>query len=312
MVRRSIAFEAEMDPIQTSDPTPKSASGGKAVWDWTGRQLRQLWNYLRATVAFYWKWRGDLRIGARRWLLQYLPALEDPDRVRREIRVPLLEGDQVTLEDDAWAIQLPGRCVVCGNRGSGERIHFEREMLDPFPLLAAPLAGALLALFFGWWYQSLLLVLVLLPGGMLAGFAVRRVKRLIVLFERCARHAKSEKVPEVELWRGEAFLWTGAREVRQAFFGQLVEDASPEEADVPYVPPELTPSPPVETLALADDVPESSRIVHESAEKLSTSESENDLFGSLNESLDSGGHTERPAPGEPGSNGGGATGSDLN
>jgi hypothetical protein len=264
-------------------------SGGKAAWDWTCRKLRQIGSYVRASFAFYWTWRRDLRIGTRRWLLQYLPALEDPERIRRQIRIPLREDEQVSLEGGVWRIQLPGRCIICGSRGTGEPVQVERQLLDPFPLLATPLAVALLALFFGWWYQSLLLFLILLPAGILAGYAVRRSEQVMVTFERCARHSKSDKAPEMELWRGDALLWTGAREVRQAFFGKLVEESIPQESqepDAPYVPPELTPSPPAETVALADDVPESSQIRHESAERLSSNESENDLFGSVNESLD--------------------------
>jgi len=270
-------------------------SGGKAVWNWTRRKLRQVGSYIQAAFAFYWSSRRELRIGARRWLLQYLPALEEPDKVRREIRVPLREDERVSFEEEAWQIRLPGRCIICGGRGTGEPVHVARQLLDPFPILATPIAVSLLALFFGWWYQSLLLFLGLLPGAILVGYALRSIERLDVAFERCAKHSGSAKAPELELWRGNALIWTGAREVRQAFFGNLVEEVVPEEPDAPFVPAEVTPSPPAETLAIADEVPESSQIRHESAERLATDESENDLFGSLTERI----HPDKPRSSQP-------------
>jgi len=265
---------------QSSAPTSSNSSGGKIAWQWILRRFTQIGGYIRAAFAFYWQWRRDLRIGLRRWMLRFFPALEDPDRVRRVIRVPLRAGERLTNYEDLWEFSLPGRCIVCGSRGSGETRWLEREVLDAYLMLVVPVAGIFVALFFGWWYQSLFLFLLLLPGGILAGYALRKLVRLKIGFERCSRHATTERTPEVEVWHDELLVWTGASEVRQAFLGRLPDDTdSAEESDQAYVPPEVPVPLPPETLALADDVPESSRIVHESPERLAPEDDLGDVFG---------------------------------
>lgn len=300
----SPAVQAPPEPVAESDAatvapaaTPQPAasttskpSGGKIAWEWTLRRLGLVGAYIRAAFAFYWQWHRDLRVGLRRWMLQFFPALEDPERVRRAIRVPLREGNRLTVRDEVWQFQLPGRCIICGSRGSGDARWLEREVLDPYLMLVVPVAGAFLSLFFGWWYQSLLLFLLLLPGGILAGYALRRLVHLKVGFERCSRHATSEREPDVEIWHNELLVWTGASEVRQAYLGRLADDTdSAEELDQAYVPPERSAPDPPETLALADDVPESSRIVHESPGRLAPEDEDGDLFGPASGSLPAGG-----------------------
>jgi hypothetical protein len=180
--------------------------------------------------------------------------------LRREIHRPLVEDDDIRLIDGVWRIDLPDRCVVCSKETVNDWTDDERRILDPYPLIAAPLVGVALGVILALWYWRLWLLPLPILAGVLVGYALRREERFALKLKRCRKHAENVQVPELTVWHRQLTLRPGHREVKLAFLRQPSEYLSV----IPEAPAaSSTASSPPETISLADDVPASSTIIHE-------------------------------------------------
>ncbi|MGQ0636273.1 MAG: hypothetical protein ACT4QC_16790 [Planctomycetaceae bacterium] len=251
-----------------SPPVPATtAEGAGASSNWlisaAGQAKRALcgaWAYVRAACEFYWYERETIRAGWRLGLIEVFPTLQDPELLRLEIRRPLAEDDDLHFVDGAWRIDLPDRCVVCSKETVNDWTEDRRQVLDPFALIAAPLAGVALAPIFALWFWNIWILPFPPLAGVLAGYALRRHDNFALRLKRCRKHADNLQVPELTVWRRQMTLRPGHREVKLAFLRQ------PSEFEAVVPAPTLAAAGdelPPETIALAEDVPQSSTIIHE-------------------------------------------------
>lgn len=256
----------------TDPPSSVPPSAGQSVWAPAAKfdvrsllqRLRRVvqpaWEYVRAAVRFYRAHRPQLRAGARLWITDYLPALDEPEDIRREIRTPLVEEGRVREEAGVWCIDLPARCVVCGAEPKGESIEETRSVLDPFALIATPLAALALGLILGGWYRSLLWPVLVPFAGVLIGYALRRTEEFRLRFSRCARHAEDRLNPELAVFHRRLVLRFGSREAKLAYL--RAGDEAPEPGNlVPSLDPRANEPP--ETIALAESVEPDAAIIPE-------------------------------------------------
>lgn len=263
-----------LPPVAT---LPVSPAWRKTIAEATallGRGRRAVFGYVRAAFRYYRDHWSTIRDGARLWLIDFFPTLQDPELLRREIRRPLGEDDDIRTIDGVWQIRLPDRCVVCASEAPGDWLEEQRLVLDPYGLIVAPIVGAIAGTVLGGWYHSLLLLVLLPFFGVLVGFALRREVHFLLRLKRCAKHSGALHVPELAVVHGQMVLRPGTREVKLAFlrepseYQHVIPQPAPASSDEAPLP---------ETIVLADEVHESSSIIFERADaRLPAADQQND------------------------------------
>jgi hypothetical protein len=255
-----------------SSPTAESADAAArragnpqvaAAMGTVKRIARQVWDYLRAALRFYWENRSGLRDGWMQWMSEVFPSVEHPEVLRREIRVPLEEQPGIHDAAGVWEIELPPRCAVCAGKVRPGWIEESHHVLDLYNPLIAFVAGVAAGLVFGWWYHSLAWLILAPLAGLLLGYALRKSVEFLVRFQRCDRHADETRIPEVEVFHRHLVLRVGTREVKLAFLRQG-QDASPIGEMLPPHPQDASRG--IETISLADSVAPDAAIVPDRTE----------------------------------------------
>jgi hypothetical protein len=237
---------------------------GEIAWSalcWCGARLRPAGRYIFSACRFYWRNRRLIATGFKAWQARLFPALEDPELLRREVRLALDEDEGLRELEGVWHIDLPPRCIVCGEETAGLPAPLEKSVLDPYWLLVAPPLGLVAGVIVGWWFGSVLLLMTGLVGGLLVGYALRRDVRFLLNVTRCPRHAGETRWPELTVLRNDLLLRMGSREVKLAWLRH-------ERGYVPLGddPRAANPFPPAPaTVTLAEETGESTEITHEAS-----------------------------------------------
>ncbi|MFN0055266.1 MAG: hypothetical protein ACKV0T_24230 [Planctomycetales bacterium] len=117
--------------------------------------------------------------------------------------------------------------------------------------------GVLAGLLLGWWYSSLLWIIVSPAVGVVVGYALRRSELFVLRLRRCPRHADARTLPGLSLFHGELILRVGHRDVKLAFLHREHAFRDPDEsAPRPWSEPPQRPQ-------LAESVAESAAIIPE-------------------------------------------------
>ncbi|MSR58694.1 MAG: hypothetical protein EXS05_13745 [Planctomycetaceae bacterium] len=234
-----------------------------AVAKWLWGLVRPVGGYIRATAVFYWQNGKTLRSGVWLWITDKLPALDRPEDIRRELRMPLADREGLRNVDGVWHVDLPDRCVMCGNEAPGAWLEEPRSALDPYLLLMVPFAGLAVGLVLAWWYSSWWWVGLLPCAGAVAGYALRRNELFLLRLKRCERHADHRRVPELAVLNRRLVMRLGTREVKLAFLRHEQEYVALGEM---LPPPELTAESVPQTIALADSVAPDAAIIADRTE----------------------------------------------
>jgi len=119
--------------------------------------------------------------------------------------------------DGGWQVQLPDCCVVCGDPAAGNSRRIKIDVVD-YSLPTAVLGlGLIVGFSVGFFFVSILLVLVIVGGAAVIALRLPRPTVVQLDYGMCAAHTDRDDLPAARLHSQTLIVEVGAQSVRRMF-----------------------------------------------------------------------------------------------